>query len=467
MLRKVLVANRGEIACRILRTCRRLGVPSVAVYSDADADAMHAQMADEAERIGPPPVRESYLDMGALLEAARRTKASAIHPGYGLLSESADFARRVQAAGLVYVGPRPDVLETLGDKTRACQLARECGVPTVPGTQKGFVPNRSESMDALRAIAEASGYPTIVKAVAGGGGIGMQIIRSAEDWDRCVRICSERALAAFGDAQVFVEKYLERPKHIEMQVMADEHGEVVVLGERECSLQRRHQKIIEESPSPAPWLAGETGRSTRDAMAKAAVRIATQVGYVGAGTVEFVSLGAGQWYFLEVNARLQVEHPVTEMCTGLDLVEWQLRVADGEPLTPELRQIAPQGHAIEARIYAEDPAKGFAPQPGELRRLVWPDPAPELRVETGVREGDRVTPYYDPLLAKLVVHAADRRAAIDRLESALASTTVDLWGPKRQGTTNLALLRKCLSSSEFLSGTYHTQLGEELAIAHQ
>ncbi|MEZ4296197.1 MAG: biotin carboxylase N-terminal domain-containing protein [Polyangiaceae bacterium] len=373
MLDKILIANRGEIACRVIRTCKRLGIATVAVYSDADENAPHVKLADEAVRIGPPPVKDSYLNIAEVLGAAKRTGAKAIHPGYGLLSEKADFARAAAAEGLVFIGPTPEVLDAFGDKIKARAVARAAGVMPPPGTDGPIDPADAA---AIAAEAERIGFPLLVKAAGGGGGIGMQVVEDPAKLARAVTACSDRGRSAFADARVYMEKYVRGPKHIEVQVLCDTHGNGVALGERECSAQRRHQKIIEESPSAAPFFAGEEGEARRRALLADALRIVQSVGYTGAGTVEFVAASTGELYFLEVNARLQVEHCVTEMVTGIDLVEQQIRVASGEKLAPEILSPARSGHSIEARVYAEDPMKKFAPQPGHLARVVWPKPRP-------------------------------------------------------------------------------------------
>jgi acetyl-CoA carboxylase biotin carboxylase subunit/3-methylcrotonyl-CoA carboxylase alpha subunit len=467
MFAKVLVANRGEIACRIMRTCKRLGVRTVAVYSDADRAALHVEQADEAERIGPPPVRDSYLKIDAIVAAAKSTGAEAVHPGYGLLSEKAAFARAVREAGLVFVGPSEEALDALGDKMKARQVATSANVPSVPGLVDPLPADPAAALAAAREHAERIGYPLIVKAVGGGGGIGMHIVEAADKLERALKTCSDRARAAFGDERVYLERYLARPKHIEVQGLADRHGRAVSLGERECSVQRRHQKIIEESPSMAPIFQGASGQALRASLEEAALRIFRQVAYAGAGTCEFIVDEAAQPFFLEVNARLQVEHPVTEMCTGIDLVEQQLRVASGEALSDDVatQAGARRGHAIEARIYAEDPAKSFMPQPGKLAELEWPESGAELRIETGMRKGDEVTPYYDPLLAKIVAHGATRPEAIARLDAALGGTRIELVGPKGPAQTNLAFLRRLLAAPEFKDGIYDTHLAERLASA--
>ena len=463
MFRKVLVANRGEIACRVMRTCKRLGIRTVAVYSDADATAPHVGLADEAVRLGPPPVKDSYLRIDAVIEAARQTGAEAIHPGYGLLSEKSAFALAAASAGVVFIGPPPSVLDAFGDKMRARHVALSAGVSPVPGLDEPLPADGPEALAAAREAAARIGYPIVVKAVGGGGGIGMQVVESDAALERALKTCADRGKSAFDDARVYLERYVASPRHIEVQVMCDARGNAFALGERDCSVQRRHQKIVEESPSPAPFFAGEEGEARRRALFEAALRVVRKVGYVGAGTCEFIADASGELFFLEVNARLQVEHPVTEMCTGLDLVELQLRVASGEALPEELGDTPRRGHAIEVRVYAEDPSKSFAPQPGKLARVVWPAEAADLRVETGVAEGADVTPYYDPLLAKIVAHGADRPAAIARLDAALAVTTLDLVGPRGPAATNLAFLRRIVASERFAAGAYDTRWAEAFA----
>src|SRR6185437_8294758 len=403
MLSKILIANRGEIACRVLRTCKRLGIRTVAVYSDADAGAPHVIGADESVRIGPPPVKDSYLNAEAVVAAAVQTGAQGVHPGYGLLSENAGFARRVADAGVTFIGPPPSVLVAFGDKIKARQVARAAGVSPPPGTDG---PIDIADTDAIAREAERIGYPVLVKAAGGGGGIGMQVVEDPAKLARAVTACSDRGKSAFADPRVYLERYVRSPKHIEVQVLCDGKGGSVALGERECSVQRRHQKIVEETPSPAPFFAGAEGEAKRQALLASALKIVDSVGYVGAGTVEFVASADGELWFLEVNARLQVEHCVTEMCTGIDLVEQQILVASGEKLSGAVLVPQRQGHAIQARLYAEDPSKRFAPQPGTLARVVWPVAGDDLRVETGVAEGLAVTPYYDPLLAKIVGYGA-------------------------------------------------------------
>ncbi|MCC6648987.1 MAG: ATP-grasp domain-containing protein [Polyangiaceae bacterium] len=459
MFGTVLIANRGEIACRVIRTCKRLGVRSVAVYSDADAGAPHTRQADVAVRIGPPPVKDSYLQIDAIVEAARAHGADAIHPGYGLLSERRAFADAVAAAGVVFIGPPPAALDAFGDKLKARAVARAAGVSPPPGSDGPVDP-----ADTARVESEAAriGYPLLVKAAGGGGGIGMQIVHKPDDLARAVRACSDRGKSAFSDERVYMERYVSGPRHIEVQVFCDAAGGAVAFGERECSVQRRHQKIVEESPSPAAFFEGEAGAARRARLYEDALRVVRQVGYVGAGTCEFIADASGELWFLEVNARLQVEHPVTEMVGGLDLVELQLRVAAGEALPAGIAW-RPSGHAVEARVYAEDPAKKFAPQPGKIARLAWPAPSASLRIETGVEEGGEVTPYYDPMIAKVVAHGATRAEAIARLRAALEQTELELVGARGPAASNVGFLRQVLADARFTSGAYDTSFAEALA----
>ena len=422
MFDKILIANRGEIACRVATTARRLGVRTVAVYSDADAGSRHVAFADEAVRIGPPPARDSYLQAAAIIAAAREHGAQAIHPGYGFLSENEGFAKAVAEAGLVFIGPPPRALAAMGSKSEAKALMEAASVPLVPGYH-------GAEQDPARLAGEAAriGYPVLIKAALGGGGKGMRIVTRAEEFAEMLASCKREAAASFGDDRVLVEKYLLRPRHVEVQVFADTHGNCLSLFERDCSVQRRHQKVIEEAPAP-----GMTAERRR-AMGEAAVAAARAVGYVGAGTVEFI-VEADTFYFMEMNTRLQVEHPVTEMITGHDLVEWQLRVAAGERLPVAQDELAIRGHAIEARLYAENPDKGFLPAIGRLSHMSMPaavefrrnaddngfhDPAP-VRIDSGVRPGDAISPHYDPMIAKLVVWGEDRAQAIARMRAALA-----------------------------------------------
>ncbi len=416
-LTKVLIANRGEIAVRILRGLKERGIIAAVIYSDADRNALHVKMADEAYRIGPAASSESYLRVEAILGLAQEIGADGIHPGYGFLAENADFARRVGEAGLTFIGPPPSAMEAMGSKIESRQIMREAGVPQVPGGIEALA-----SLEETEAQAAEIGYPVMLKASAGGGGKGMRMVESAGDLKAAWRAARSEAKSSFGDDAVYLEKFLLRPRHVEIQVLGDQHGTVISLGERECSLQRRHQKVVEEAPSPV------VDPDLRRAMGEAAVKAAGAVGYTNAGTVEFLLDGDGNFYFLEMNTRLQVEHPITELVTGVDLVAWQLAVAEGERIPPELvdklQANGPQGHAIEVRLYAEDASRGFAPSPGLIRRLRWPD-GPGVRVDAGVTEGDEVTVHYDPMLAKLIVWAADRPSAIARLGRALDEMRVE------------------------------------------
>jgi 3-methylcrotonyl-CoA carboxylase alpha subunit len=432
MFSRLLVANRGEIAVRVMRTCQRLGIRTVAVYSDADRQAPHVRMADEAVRIGPGPASDSYLRMDRILEAARRTGAAAVHPGYGFLSENAEFAQACLDAGLVWVGPSPEAMRKIGDKASAKALAEQVGVPVLPGYH-----GEEQAADRLSREAEQIGYPVLIKASAGGGGRGMRVVEHAETFQQALEAAQREALASFGDGRVLLERYLARPRHVEIQVLGDAHGNLVHLGERECSIQRRYQKLIEESPSVAvdPHL--------REAMGQAAVRLAEAAGYTNAGTVEFLlDATTRQFFFLEVNARLQVEHPVTECLTGLDLVEQQLRVAAGERLAVEVRL---DGHAIEARVIAED--ADFLPSTGRLRVFA---PPTTLRVDSGVVEGQEVSPYYDSLLAKVIAHAPTRAEAIRALARGLAEFEIE--GVQ----SNLDLLLATIQAPAFVAGELHT-----------
>lgn len=460
MFDKILIANRGEIACRIARTCKRLGIRTVAVYSDADANSLHVRMADEAVRIGPPPVKDSYLNIAAIVDAASSTGARAIHPGYGLLSEKEAFCRAVTEAGIVFIGPPPKALDAFGDKIKAREVAKAVGVCPPPGTDG---PLSADDVEAATREAERIGTPILVKAAGGGGGIGMQIVEDLAKLPRALQACSDRGKSAFGDARVYLERYLRGPRHIEVQVLCDGHGNAVALGERECSVQRRHQKIIEETPSPAWFFQGEAGEAKRQDLFDQALRVVRHVGYLGAGTVEFVASGEGEIFFLEVNARLQVEHCVTEMVTGVDLVEQQIRVAAGLPLSPEVLSVKRSGHSVEARVYAEDPAKKFAPQPGRLEKLVWPEATADLRIETGVEQGSEVTPFYDPMIAKVVAHGATRKDAITRLDTALGQTSLQLVGAVGPAASNLEFLRKVLAADAFVEGAYDTLFAEAFA----
>ena len=444
MLTKLLIANRGEIACRIIRTARAMGVATVAVYSDADAKALHVRQADEAVHIGPSPAAESYLVGEKIIAAAKQTGADAIHPGYGFLSENADFAQAVIDAGLIWVGPKPDSIRAMGLKDAAKARMIEAGVPVTPGYL-----GADQSVERLTAEAEAIGYPVLIKAVAGGGGKGMRKVDAPEDFAAALESCRREAKASFGNDEVLLEKWITSPRHIEVQVFGDAHGNVVHLFERDCSLQRRHQKVIEEAPAPG------MSAATREAICAAAVRAAKAVDYEGAGTIEFIAdasegLRATHIFFMEMNTRLQVEHPVTEEITGVDLVEWQLRVASGEPLPKRQDELSINGHAIEARLYAEDPAKGFLPSTGRLEMFAIDDGY--ARIETGVSQGDAISPFYDPMIAKIVTHAETREHAIWRMEDCLAEQLVF---PVK---TNAPFLLRALLSEEFIEARLDTGL---------
>ena len=444
MIRKLLVANRGEIACRVIRTARAMGIATVAVYSDADRNALHVRMADEAVHIGPSPTAESYLRGEKIIAAAKATGAEAIHPGYGFLSENAEFARAVAAAGLVWVGPSPESIEAMGMKDAAKKLMQDAGVPVTPGYM-----GEDQSPERLQKEADSIGYPVLIKAVAGGGGKGMRKVDDPADFLAALESCKREANSSFGNSAVLLEKWITSPRHIEVQVFGDSHGNVVHLFERDCSLQRRHQKVIEEAPAPG------MDEATREAICAAAVRAAKAVDYVGAGTIEFIAdasegLSAERVFFMEMNTRLQVEHPVTEEITGVDLVEWQLRVASGEPLPLRQEELSINGHAIEARLYAEDPATGFLPSTGTLELA---DFAEEIvRVDTGVEPGDAVSPHYDPMIAKLVATGMNRQDAMLNLATALFAVRV--WPVK----TNAGFLLACLNDPVFRAGDVTTDL---------
>jgi acetyl-CoA carboxylase biotin carboxylase subunit len=434
-IRKVLIANRGEIAVRILRGLREMGIRSAVIYSEPDRLGLPVLLADEAYPIGPAPSRESYLRGEAIVQLAQDIGADAIHPGYGFLSERAGFARTCRDAGIIFIGPSPEAIDAMGSKVECRRLMIAAGVPVVPGGQDPL-----PDLDATAAAAEAIGYPVMLKAAAGGGGKGMRMIPSAVELASSYRAARSEAAASFGDDSVYLEKFLVDPRHIEIQVMGDLQGRVVSLGERECSLQRRHQKVVEEAPSPV------ITPEIRRRMGEAAVKAASAVGYSNAGTCEFLFDRSGNFFFLEMNTRLQVEHPVTELVTGIDLVQTQVRVAEGEPLGRELDDIQPKGHAIEVRLYAEDPFQRFAPSPGKIEILRWPD-GPGVRVDSGVYEGSEISIHYDPLVAKLIVWAADREKALCRLERALAELRVE--GIR----TTAPLFRALLADPDFRSGT--------------
>ncbi|PAX06714.1 acetyl/propionyl/methylcrotonyl-CoA carboxylase subunit alpha [Sphingomonas lenta] len=443
MIRSLLIANRGEIACRIMRTARSLGIRTVAVYSDADAHALHVAQADEAVHIGPAPARESYLVGERIIAAAKATGAEAIHPGYGFLSENADFAQAVIDAGLIWVGPRPHSIRAMGLKDAAKKLMSDAGVPVTPGYL-----GEDQSPERLQAEADAIGYPVLIKAVAGGGGKGMRRVEGSAEFQDALQSCKREAASSFGDDRVLLEKYILSPRHIEVQVFGDAHGDVVHLFERDCSLQRRHQKVIEEAPAPG------MDPATREQVCAAAVRAAKAVDYQGAGTIEFIAdasegLRADRIWFMEMNTRLQVEHPVTEEITGQDLVEWQLRVASGEPLPLRQEELSINGWAMEARLYAEDPAKGFLPSIGRLDAF---DLGDEIRVDTGVVQGAEITPFYDPMIAKMIAHGSTREEAREALADALDEAVV--W-PLR---TNAGFLVEALDHPAFVAAELDTGL---------
>jgi 3-methylcrotonyl-CoA carboxylase alpha subunit len=441
MIASLLIANRGEIACRIIRTARRIGIRTVAVFSEADRHALHVREADEAVHIGPSPARESYLVGEKIIAAAQAAGAEAIHPGYGFLSENAEFAEAVEAAGLIWVGPKAASIRAMGLKDAAKTLMSEAGVPVTPGYH-----GEDQAPERLQAEADSIGYPVLIKAVAGGGGKGMRKVNSGGEFQEMLASCKREAAASFGDDRVLIEKYVERPRHIEVQVFGDTHGNVVHLFERDCSLQRRHQKVIEEAPAPG------MDEATRAAVCEAAVKAARAVNYVGAGTVEFIAdasdgLRADRIWFMEMNTRLQVEHPVTEAITGQDLVEWQLRVASGEALPLRQDELAIDGWAMEARLYAEDPAHEFLPSTGRLDHFQL---GRTVRVDSGVEEGDRISPYYDPMIAKLIARGSTRDEAIDRLVDALGE--VEVW-PVR---TNAGFLARAAADPDFRAGDVDT-----------
>jgi 3-methylcrotonyl-CoA carboxylase alpha subunit len=438
MFKKILIANRGEIAGRIAQTCRELGIVTVAVYSEADRSSPHVYAADEALCIGPAQAQESYLNAEAVIAAAQRTGAQAIHPGYGFLSENPIFARLVGEAGLTFIGPSPDSLAAVGNKIFARQTVTKLGVPVVPALED---PSRESSI--LQEQARALGYPLLIKAASGGGGKGMRIVRHEKDLIEAVAAAEREALAAFAEGTVYLERYIERPRHVEVQILGDTHGTLVHLGERECSIQRRYQKILEETPSPA------VNKKLREEITAAALTVAKAAGYYNAGTVEFILDGAERFYFLEVNARLQVEHPITEWITGLDLVREQIRIAAGERLGVTQRDIQRRGHAFECRIYAEDPAHGFLPSPGKVLR--WQAPTgPGVRVDAGVESHTEVSIHYDPMIAKLSTWGQDREHARRRMEAALRQCVV--LGP----TTNIPFLIDLLAHPAFIAGATHT-----------
>lgn len=439
MFKKILIANRGEIACRVIRTARRMGIATVAVYSDADRRALHVHMADEAVRIGPPPSRESYLDIDALIAACHQTGADAVHPGYGFLSERADFARRLEEAGIAFIGPRPEAIASMGDKIASKQLAQRAGVSTIPG-HDGLVESPEQAVDIARDI----GYPVMIKASAGGGGKGLRVAHDDQQAHAGFLACKSEAMRSFGDDRIFIEKFIEQPRHIEIQILADEHGQALYLWERECSLQRRHQKLIEEAPSS--FLSPDTRR----AMGEQAAALARAVSYRTAGTVEFVVGSDQSFYFLEMNTRLQVEHPVTEAITGLDLVEWMIRTAAGEALPFGQADIHMDGWAIECRINAEDPFRNNLPSNGRITHYVPPEQTDGVRVDTGIAPGAEISVHYDPMIAKLIVHAPDRNSAIARMLQALDEFVI------RGVQSNIPLQSTLLQHPDFVSGQFDT-----------
>jgi acetyl-CoA carboxylase biotin carboxylase subunit len=443
VIRTVLVANRGEIARRVFRACRQLGIRTVAVYSDADRDAVHVREADEAVAIGGAPARESYLSSERILEAARQARADAIHPGYGFLSENWRFAEAVQDAAIVFIGPKPDAIRKMGNKIEARRLMAAAGVPVLPGS---FTPV-ADALEAQRVAGEV-GFPIILKAAAGGGGIGLARVAREADLQTAFTTASRRAQAAFGSGELYVERYLERSRHVEIQVFGDGSGQMVHLHERECSIQRRHQKLVEESPAP------NLSESSKAGLTKAAVAGARAIGYTNAGTMEFLIDEGGGFYFLEMNTRLQVEHPVTEEATGLDLVVAQLRVASGERLPWSQTEIVQGRAAVECRVYAEDPAKGFLPSPGTVSKLALPS-GDGIRIESGIDAGSTVSVHYDPLLLKLVTHAPTRAQAVQRMADALDACVIE--GVR----TTIPFLRRVIASAEFRQGRVHTQMVEQ------
>ena len=432
MFSKILIANRGEIACRIIQTAHRMGIRCVAVYSDADANARHVALADEAFRLGPAPSAESYLRGDLIIDIAKRSGAQAIHPGYGFLSENAGFAEACEAHGLVFIGPPSSAIAAMGSKSAAKSIMETAGVPLVPGYH-----GADQSPDLLRAEAEKCGFPLLLKAVAGGGGKGMRVVERLAEFDDALAAAQREARNAFGNPDMLIERYLTQPRHVEIQVFCDRHGNGIYLAERDCSVQRRHQKVLEEAPAPG------LSEEVRQAMGEAAVRAAQAIDYVGAGTVEFLYDVDGSFFFMEMNTRLQVEHPVTEMVTGLDLVEWQLKVAWGEPLPLAQAQVKTRGHALEARIYAEDPDQDFLPATGTLRYLRTPDESAHVRVDTGVTEGDEISIHYDPMIAKLIVWDETREQAINRMVQALEQYRIA--GVR----TNIRFLRALVDSQPF------------------
>ena len=442
MFKKVLIANRGEIALRIIRACKELGLQTVAVYSDADRESLHVRFADDDVCIGRPPSRESYLNIPRIIAAAEITGADAIHPGYGFLAENAEFAEIVRASNITFVGPTPDQIRQMGDKAAARKLAQKLKVPTVPGS-----PGPVENQDQGLKIAAQIGYPVIIKAAAGGGGKGMRVAADEEQFEKSFQLARQEALAAFGSDEVYLEKYLARPRHVEIQIMGDTHGKVMHLCERDCSVQRRHQKLIEEAPSPA------LTTELRQAMGAAAVKLAENIGYVGAGTIEFLLDEDGSFYFMEMNTRIQVEHPVTEMCTNFDLVKEQIRVAAGEHMRLTMNGNRLRGHALECRVNAEDPARNFQPSPGTITAY-HPPGGPGVRVDTHIYDGYKVPPYYDSLLAKVIVHGNTRDEALARMRQALDSFIIE------GVTTTIPFLGRVIGHADFVAGKVDTKFLE-------
>ncbi len=442
MFKKVLIANRGEIALRVIRACKELGVETVAVYSEADRESLHVRFADDDVCIGRAPSRDSYLNIPRLIAAAEITGADAIHPGYGFLAENAEFAEKVSASNIAFIGPTPDQIRQMGDKAAARKLAKEQGVATVPGS-----PGPVESLEEGQQVAEQIGFPVIIKAAAGGGGKGMRVANDADQFAQSFTLAKQEALAAFNSDEVYIEKYLARPRHIEIQIMGDTHGKVMHLCERDCSVQRRHQKLVEEAPSPA------VDQTLRQDIGDAAVKLAEAIGYVGAGTVEFLLDADGSFYFMEMNTRIQVEHPVTEMCTNFDLVKEQISVAAGAPLSLVMNGHRFRGHAIECRVNAEDPSRNFQPSPG-LITAYHPPGGPGVRVDTHIYAGYTVPPYYDSLLAKVIVHGNTRTEALARMRQALDSFIIE------GVTTTIPFLGRVMRHPDFLAGTVDTKFLE-------
>ena len=439
MFKKVLIANRGEIALRVIRACRELGLETVAVYSEADHESLHVRFADDEVCIGPPPSRLSYLKIPAIIAAAEITGADAIHPGYGFLAESAEFADACHNSNITFIGPTPEQIRLMGDKAAARRLAQELGIPVVPGS-----PGPVADLDEALGIAREIGYPVIIKAAAGGGGRGMRVAADPDGFAQAFQLARNEALGAFNNADVYLEKYLERPRHVEFQILGDQHGRVLHLGERDCSIQRRHQKLIEEAPSPG------LDQELRDAVGQAAIRAAQKIGYVGAGTIEFLLDEQRQFYFMEMNTRIQVEHPVTEMVTNYDLVKEQIRVAAGERLTLQLKGNRLRGHAIECRVNAEDPARGFQPSPGTITAY-HPPGGPGVRVDTHIYAGYTVPPFYDSLLAKVIVHGNSRGEALARMSQALDSFIVE------GVSTTIPFLKRVIHHPDFVTGCVDTK----------